>query len=104
MTLRQQQSAFMKALGRLIQFAYDNGYELTGGDLWARTGHKVGSFHYKRLAVDLNLFRDGQWFERTEDHLPLGEFWESLGGTWGGRFKDENGNPRPDGNHYSWGE
>ncbi|HBJ0947911.1 TPA: M15 family metallopeptidase, partial [Escherichia coli] len=25
-----------------------------------------------------------------------GEYWESLGGSWGGRFKS-----RPDGNHFS---
>ena len=28
----------------------------------------------------------------TEDHEPLGEWWESIGGVWGGRFND--------GNHY----
>jgi hypothetical protein len=28
----------------------------------------------------------------------LGEYWELIGGTWGGRFKN------PDGNHYSYGE
>ena len=95
-TLREQQSEFMLALGVLILFAYQQGYTLTGGDLWARDGHKDGSFHYVRLAVDLNLFRDGVYLRETEDHRPLGEFWESLGGTWGGRFGD--------GNHYSWGE
>lgn len=26
----------------------------------------------------------------------LGQYWESLGGSWGGRFKS-----RPDGNHFS---
>ncbi|MEO5366074.1 MAG: M15 family metallopeptidase [Magnetococcus sp. WYHC-3] len=96
MTLRQQQSKFMRMLADLIIFAYDNGYELTGGDLYALTGHKKGSWHGKRLAIDLNLFKDGVYLETTEDHRPLGEFWENLGGTWGGRFKD--------GNHYSLGE
>jgi len=50
----------------------------------------------KRLAIDLNLFKDGEYLTDTEDHRFLGEFWESLGGTWGGRWDD--------GNHYSWGE
>ena len=86
----------MKALGLLIQFAYHQGYELTGGDLWAVRGHIEGSKHYDRLAIDLNLFYDGEYLTTTEAHQPLGEFWESLGGTWGGRFRD--------GNHYSWGE
>jgi hypothetical protein len=96
MSLRERQSKFMKAMGELIRFAYEQGYELTGGDLFAETGHKEGSYHYIRLAVDLNLFRDGRWLTSTEDHAPLGHYWESLGGTWGGRFED--------GNHYSWGE
>lgn len=77
----------------LIIFAYDNGYEITLGDAYAKTGHKKNSLHYIRLAIDLNLFKDGQYLDKTEDHKPLGEFWESMGGSWGGRFND--------GNHYS---
>ncbi|MFQ9337054.1 MAG: M15 family metallopeptidase [Varibaculum sp.] len=46
--------------------------------------------------MDFNLFVNGQYKTRTEDYLPLGEYWESLGGAWGGRFKS-----RPDGNHFS---
>ena len=80
----------------LIIFAYSLGYEITMGDAFATTGHKVGSFHYKRLAIDLNLFKDGVYLETTEAHRPLGIYWESRDGTWGGRFKD--------GNHYSLGE
>lgn len=53
----------------------------------------ANSLHKQRLAVDFNLFRDGQYLTGTEDHGPLGECWVSLGGSWGGRFKD--------GNHYS---
>jgi hypothetical protein len=80
----------------LIQYATQKGYELTFGDAYAKTGHKVNSFHYSRLAIDLNLFRDGKYLTDTQDHEPLGLFWESIGGTWGGRFND--------GNHYSFGE
>ena len=80
----------------LIQFAYEQGYEITFGDAWADGGHKDGSFHYKRLAIDLNLFRDGRYLTSTESHRPLGEFWELIGGSWGGRWQD--------GNHYSFGE
>jgi len=97
-SLRERQSEFVFNVARLIDFTYAQGYELTFGDAWARDGHRPGSFHYKRLAIDLNLFRDGEYLTSTEDHLPLGIFWESLGGTWGGRFSN------PDGNHYSWGE
>ena len=96
MSLRKKQSEFAKALGLLILFAYQKGYELTLGDAYATEGHIDGSFHYKRLAIDLNLFYEGEYLTQNNNHLELGEFWESLGGTWGGRFKD--------GNHYSWGE
>ena len=96
MSLRKKQSEFAKALGLLILFAYQKGYELTLGDAYATEGHIDGSFHYKRLAIDLNLFKDGIYLTDSEDHIEIGEFWEDLGGTWGGRFKD--------GNHYSWGE
>lgn len=77
----------------LILFAYERGYELTFGDAWAQSGHKKNSNHYIRLAIDLNLFRDGKFLTRTEDHRELGEFWESIGGSWGGHYGD--------GNHYS---
>lgn len=96
MGLREKQSIFARKVGLLIAYAYEQGYELTFGDAWAQTGHVKGSYHYKRLAVDLNLFRNGRYLTTTEHHRPLGEFWESIGGTWGGRFRD--------GNHYSYGE
>lgn len=98
LTLRQRQSEFAKMLVLLILFAYVKGYEITLGDAYAKTGHRKGSFHYKRLAQDLNLFKDGIYLRKTSDHLSLGEFWESIGGSWGGRFKGG------DGNHYSFGE
>jgi hypothetical protein len=86
----------MLKLALLILFAYIKGYQLTGGDLWAREGHSKFSFHYDRLAIDLNLWKDGVWLKETSDHAFLGKFWELLGGTWGGRWGD--------GNHYSLGE
>jgi len=93
MTLREKQSRFVWMVSRLIRYAYNLGYELTFGDAWARDGHMDGSLHYIRLAIDLNLFKDGTYLTTTEDHRPLGEYWESIGGSWGGRFGD--------GNHYS---
>jgi hypothetical protein len=93
MTLREKQSKFVRMVAMLILFATSRGYELTFGDAWAREGHRPGSLHYDRLALDLNLFRDGRYLKTTEDHRELGEYWESLGGAWGGRFDD--------GNHYS---
>ena len=46
------------------------------------------SLHGDRLAVDLNLFKGGVWLKTLEDYRPLGEMWEAMGGTWGGRFGD----------------
>jgi len=96
MSLRKKQSEFVRMVGKLIGYATGHGYELTFGDAFATSGHKKNSLHYKRLAIDLNLFKDGKYLTSTEDHCELGEYWESIGGSWGGRFKD--------GNHYSLGE
>ena len=97
MSLRQKQSEFTQALGLLIAHAYYLGYELTISDvqsLPAHRRHKKGSKHHKRLAADLNLFKDGIYLRSTEFHTPLGEYWELIGGIWGGHFND--------GNHYEW--
>lgn len=104
MTLGEKQRRFTLMVAELIQWAYDQGYELTFGDayrdhrLHGAIGEKKGYGHSKsthklRLAVDLNLFKEGKLLQLTEDHRPLGEKWESMGGSWGGRFQD--------GNHYS---
>ena len=96
MSLSDKQRAFSQAVGKLIGFAYENGYGITFGDAYATSGHIDGSFHYKRLAIDLNLFKDGKYLTDTESYRPLGTHWKQLGGTWGGDFND--------GNHFSWGE
>ena len=104
MTLGQKQRKFAQMVGSLIARAYSLGYEITLGDAYrdprlhggmgVKKGYGAGrSCHKLRLAVDLNLFRDGKLLTSTEDHLQLGEWWESQGGSWGGRFSD--------GNHYS---
>lgn len=98
MGLRKKQSEFARMVAKLIFYADMNGYEVTLGDAYATTGHSKNSFHYKRLAIDLNLFKDGKYLTETEDHKLLGECWKDMGGTWGGYFK------HPDGNHYSLGE
>ena len=96
MRLREKQSKFVLMVAQLIFFALSEGYELSYGDTWAKKGegrpHSKSSKHYNRLAIDLNLYKDGKWLKKTEDHKMLGEFWVSLGGTWGGDWDD--------GNHY----
>lgn len=106
MSLGKMQRKFTRMVALLISWAYDNGYELTLGDAYRdpRVHGEVGekksyssanSLHKSRLAIDLNLFKDGVWLTSSEDHRPLGDYWKSIGGTWGGDF------PNPDGNHYS---
>ena len=99
MTLREKQSRFVECIGKLILFAYENGYELTFGDTYpGKFAHAEWGKHPQGLAIDLNLFRDGRYLETTEDHAPLGHYYESLDQNciWGGRFND--------GNHYQWGK
>lgn len=96
MTLGEKQRRFTLMTAKLIFYAYENGYELTYGDAYRDPRCPYGSevsLHKQRLAVDFNLFRNGKFLAETEDHAELGTFWESIGGTWGGRFND--------GNHYS---
>ncbi len=98
MGLNNQQFQFTHMVGQLIDFIYKNGYTATFGDAYATSGHINRSKHYDRLAVDLNLFRDGNYLTDTDLYRPLGSFWKAIGGTWGGDFRSK------DGNHFSLGE
>jgi len=96
MSLRKKQSKFAQMLILLFAYIVQGGYEITLGDAARidRRGHSKNSKHYVRLAIDLNLFKDGKYLRDTADHEKIGIFWEAIGGTWGGRFTN------PDGNHY----
>lgn len=106
MTLSEKQQLFTVMISSLIQWAGENNYALTFGEAYRtpeqariNAGKGTGisnSLHTQRLAVDFNLFINGEYKTRTEDYRPLGEFWESIGGSWSGRFKSN-----PDGNHFS---
>lgn len=100
--MKQELFAYMLAL--LIEEAHKRGYRIRVGEVWrsdaaaaatplGRRG--VRSLHQDKLAVDINLFRDGVYLDETEDHRELGEWWERLHplASWGGHFND--------GNHYS---
>lgn len=106
MKLGDKQKLFMRLLPRLLDFLHDQGYEVSIGDgyrdprVFGEAGEKKGygrrsSNHKIRLAIDINLFKDGRYLTQTEDHQPIGEYWESLHELcrWGGRYDD--------GNHYS---
>lgn len=106
MTLSEKQQLFTVMVANLVLWAETKGYRLTYGEAFrtpeqaalnAKKGSGISnSLHTQRLAVDFNLFINGEYQTKTEAYLPLGEYWESQGGSWGGRFKSN-----PDGNHFS---
>lgn len=108
MTLRQKQSEFALLVAELIQIANAMGYSVTLGEAWrspeeaarlAKAGKGIlNSLHTQRLAIDLNLFKNGVYLTESESYQPLGEWWEQRHelARWGGRFS------RPDGNHFSF--
>ena len=106
MRLIEKQFLLLRLLPKLLDFAHAKGYDVTLGDgyrdprVFGDVGEKQGygaaySNHKSRLAIDLNLFKNGDYLTTTEDHKETGEYWESLHPftCWGGRFDD--------GNHYS---
>ncbi len=105
MKLSEKQAVFAVMVARLILWADEHGFRVTFGEAYrtpeqaalnAKKGSGIAnSLHTQRLAVDLNLFVNGDYQTQSAAYLPLGEFWESIGGSWGGRFK------KPDGNHFS---
>jgi hypothetical protein len=113
MRLREKQALFVRLVGMLIEYAYEQGYELTFGEAYrtpeqaalnAASGAGISSsLHSDRLAIDFNLFRDGRFLADSVAHKPLGDYWKSLHSEcrWGGDFKNAKGEPKPDGNHYS---
>lgn len=101
--LLQKQKRFAAMAAELIRKANQMGFGVTLGEAWRtpeqaklnaqkKTGIK-NSLHCDRLAIDINLFADDVYLTNSESYQQLGEYWESIGGTWGGRFGD--------GNHFS---
>jgi len=105
MTLREKQSVFAHNIAKLIEFAYKNGYEITLGEAYRTKsmqllyfmGYKLMVFcgslklvktkhlsktmkskHLIRLAIDINLFKDGKYLTDKESFKPLAEYWKSL--------------------------
>lgn len=108
MTLRQKQSVFALTSCRLMIYMNENGYEFTYGEAYrspeeAKRLAKLGigienSLHIKKLAIDLNLFKDGKFLSSTDSHRFFGDWWEKQHTLcrWGGRWND--------GNHYEMTE
>ena len=106
MTLGEKQRLFAINVAQLIKYIYSSGYECSLD--WAYRPPEIAQYyatigkgirnsnHTIRLAIDLNLFKDGAYLAATEDHKMIGEWWENRHELcrWGGRWGD--------GNHYSF--
>ena len=103
MSLVADQAAFLLDACKLIAKATELGFTVTGGELYrtaeqqqiyVKTGRSktMQSNHLRRLAIDLNFFKDGKCIYNVDTLKPLGQYWESLhpknrwGGSW--RFVD----------------
>lgn len=122
-TLCEEQCFFAFNVALLIKFIYDHGHYCTFGEAY-RTPEQaalyakedkgiVDSLHCKRLAIDLNLFKQTKMVvtcERAlknaavctiEEYRPIGQYWKGLDSRnkWGGDFI-KNGKPWPDIYHF----
>lgn len=108
MTLLEAQQLHFECLIKLGTWGLANGYKFTG-DEYLRTPEQalansqsgagiLHSLHLIRLAIDLNVFKDGVFFKTVEEYRPLGDYWKTLDPLccWGGDFTT-----RPDADHFS---
>lgn len=102
-SLVAKQAKFSTMVAMLILQAGEMGFDVTLGEAWrspeqakfqtminAEKGIGIrASNHILRLAIDLNLFRNGKYLTDVEAYRPLGEWWEKQcrDCRWGGRFK-----------------
>lgn len=111
MSLSKIQQEFTVCTAQLINFAVSQGIGLTYGDahrderVHGAFGQKKSysakfSVHKKRLAVDFNVFVDGQYIMNGghEAYKILGEEWKRIHplARWGGDFASG------DANHFSF--
>jgi len=101
MGLVTHQAKFLLDACKLIQFATEQGFEVTGGELfrtpeqqaiYVKTGRSktLASNHLRRLAIDLNFIKEGKLCYDRLALTHVGLFWESLDplNRWGGNFKN----------------
>jgi len=101
--LLSSQQQFFSMLAALYEKARTLGLPLKQGcGLCQDAHHSRNSLHKISLAVDLPLIWPDGSYGTWEHYRPLGEFWESIGGSWGGRFDlNMDGVAKDDANHFS---
>lgn len=104
MTLSDRQKIFTLNIAKLIEFAYENKFELTFGEVYRTIEQQkiyfdsgrsktMNSKHLQRLAVDFNIFYNGtllfqyqdKYIGEYENAKVLGDYWMSLheSNVWG---------------------
>lgn len=115
MTLSQQRCLFTLLISQLVIYVNDTlpGYALAFDQVkrdpataTANAAAGIGianSLHLDGLAADILLYIDGVYTAHTEAHRVIGEHWKTMHPLcrWGGDFRNSEGKPRPDGDHYS---
>ena len=90
----------MRDFSKLLIFIHENGYEVRGGELlrtpemqeiYLKTGKSKTSRsnHLVKCAVDLFIFKEGNWLTEKKDLQKFGEYWCSLDplNQWGGFYQ-----------------
>lgn len=112
MSLSDIQFNFLKDVAKLILFIEWNNDKVTGGELWRpdemqkiylerkKTTVKYSN-HQDKLAIDLNIFVNGNLTYKKSALQKYGNFWENLNpkNKWGGNFKNFM-----DSNHFERGK
>ena len=101
MSNTQRRTQFLCMLATLIKFAEENYIELICADFFRTTarqkelfdegkskcdGTNIKSQHQRWLAADMYIVEDGKLITDSKEYTQLGMRWESMGGTWGGRW------------------
>lgn len=108
MRLSEKQHKFSRMMVKLLSYIHKKGYEVSfegftrpnnklklPGTSKRMTYQELLKFnnrskvtygdHNKKIAGDLTIWKNGKILT-PEQHRPIGEYWESIGGVWGGRF------------------
>ena len=100
MTYREKRVLFTRFVHQLLRFI-DEETPFECAISWSKRCvncpvGKKNSLHKLSLAVDIDLYMNGVYLQKTISHLLVGGYWESLHPDcrWGGRFND--------GNHYEF--
>lgn len=109
MKLRDKRIEFTDMLASLLLHGMSSGMDMAidwvkrDADTQAKlvnsgASKTMKSKHINALAVDILLFEDGEYLTDGDhpSYRELGEYWESIGGVWGGSwgFKDSG--------HFEW--